>query len=114
MKFTPRVAVTLTFMAFGALMGSQIGAIPVLKAQSGTSSFVFGVLAGLATLATIIAMSLGGVVARRFDHRSVLLFILPIGFATLVYNLSAQSVVVFGLSFILLNYATGTTDLFMN
>jgi hypothetical protein len=114
MKITPRVALTLTFMAFGAFIGSQTGAIPVLKQQSGVDSFVFGIVAGFSTLAIIVAMSLGGIIARRFDHRSVLLFILPVAYAALAFNLSVQSIASFALSFILLSLCTGTNDLFMN
>ncbi|MBG1233610.1 MFS transporter [Aestuariivirga litoralis] len=114
MKITPRVAVTLTFIAFGAMMGAQLGAIPVLKAQSGTDSFWFGVLTSVGTAANIVAMSLGGQIAKRFDNRSVMLFIMPVIFAALVYSLMVQSVFAFGLSFILLMTSIGALDLFMN
>lgn len=114
MKITPRLAVTLTFIAFGAVMGSQTGAIPVLKQQTGADAFVFGILASCGTLANIVAMSLGGAIARRFDNRSVLLFILPVDFAALVYALTVNSIFAFGLSFAFINFAIGCTDLFMN
>ncbi len=114
MKVTPRTAITLTFIAFGAIVGSQVGTIPVVKAQSGADSFIFGILASLGTLGTIFAMSLGGWVNRRFDHRSVLLFIMPLAFVAFVYGLTAHSIFAFGLSFVALNLCTGTMDLFMN
>jgi len=114
MKITPRVAVTLTFIAFGAVMGSQTGAIPVLKQQTGADAFVFGILASCGTLANIVAMSLGGVIAKRFDNRNVLLFILPVDFAALVYALMVNSIFSFGLSFAFINFTIGCTDLFMN
>ena len=114
MKITPRVAVTLTFMAFGAVMGSQIGAFPVLKQQTGADAFIFGLLASFGTLANIAAMSLGGAIAKRFDHRSVLLFILPVDFAALAYALTVNTIFAFGLSFVFINFAIGCTDLFMN
>ena len=114
MNVTPRTAITLTFIAFGAMVGAQVGAIPVLKIQSGTDSFVFGLLASLGTVATIAAMSLGGQVNKRFDHRSVLLFIMPLTFVALVYSLSVHSVLAFAISFLLLSLCTGTMDLFMN
>jgi predicted MFS family arabinose efflux permease len=114
MNITPRTAITLTFIAFGAMVGSQVGAIPVLKAQSGTDALVFGFLASLGTVATILAMSLGGKVNKRFDHRSVLLFIMPLTFVALVYSLTVHSVLAFALSFLLLSLCTGTMDLFMN
>ena len=114
MNITPRTAITLTFIAFGAMIGSQVGAIPALKAQSGTDSFVFGLLAALGTMATIGAMSLAGQINKRFDHRSVLLFIMPITFVAMVYSLTVHSVLAFGLAFLLLSICTGTMDLFMN
>ena len=114
MKISPRTAITLTFIAFGAMVGSQVGTIPVIKAQSGVDSWVFGVIASLGTIGTILAMSLGGWVNRRFDHRSVLLFIMPLAFAAFTYGLTAHSAFVFGLSFIALSLCTGTMDLFMN
>ena len=95
-------------------MGSQVGTIPVIKEQSGADAFVFGVIASLGTLATIIAMSLAGRVNRHFDHRSVLLFIMPLGFVAMVYGLTAHSIFAFGLSLVALSFCTGTMDLFMN
>ena len=114
MKVRPRTAITLTFIAFGAIVGSQIGAIPVIKGQSGADSFIFGILASLGTLASIFAMSLGGWVNRHFDHRSVLLFITPVAFVAFAYGLTAHSIFAFGLSFVALSLCTGTMDLFMN
>ena len=114
MKVTPRAAITLTFIAFGAIVGSQVGTIPVIKAQSGADAFVFGILASLGTLGTILAMSLGGWVNRHFDHRSVLLFIMPLTFVAFAYGLTVHSIFAFGLSFVALSLCTGTMDLFMN
>jgi len=114
MKISPRTAITLTFIAFGAMVGSQVGTIPVIKAQSGVDAWVFGIIASLGTVGTILAMSLGGWVNRRFDHRSVLLFIMPLAFVAFTYGLTAHSAFVFGLSFIALSLCTGTMDLFMN
>jgi MFS family permease len=112
--FTPRTAITLTFIAFGMAVGAQVGCIPVLRAQSGVDSFTFGILAGLCTGANIVALALGGLISRRFDHRSVILFILPLCFVTLVASLLSHSVLLFGLTFIAFNYCLGTLDLFMN
>lgn len=114
MRFTPRAAITLTFIAFGAMVGAQIGAIPVLKANAGVNAIEFGILAGLCTAANILALALGGWVNRHFDHRSVILFILPVAFVTLVASLLVNSVLTFGLTFVLFNYCLGTLDIFMN
>lgn len=114
MTFSPRTAITLTFVAFGILVGAQVGAIPVLKAQSGVDAFTFGILTGLCTAANIAALALGGYIARWFDHRSVILFILPIAFVTLVASLMVNSAWTFGATFIAFNFCLGTLDLFMN
>ncbi|MEP6828405.1 MAG: MFS transporter [Aestuariivirga sp.] len=114
MKITPRLAVTLTFVAFGVIVGSQVGTIPVIKAQTGADAWIFGIIAALGTVGTIFSMSLGGWVNRHFDHRAVLLFIMPLAYVTFVSGLIVQSVFTFGLSFVALSLCTGTMDLFMN
>ena len=114
MKITPRGAVTLTFIAFGVVAGLQIGAIPVLKDQSGMDKFAFGIVSGIATAANILAMSLGGWVNRRFDHRGVLLAFLPISLLLLALSLTSHSIIAYCLSFCLFNFCLGTLDLFMN
>jgi MFS family permease len=112
--FTPRQAVTFTFIAFGALVGSNIGAIPVLRDQSGISVFAFGMLAALGTLVNVGMMGLGGPINRRYGHRTVLLFILPCSFAGLIFSQSVHSVLSFALAMIVINLALGVLDLFMN
>jgi predicted MFS family arabinose efflux permease len=114
MKITPRVAVTLTFLAFGMMLGGQIGAFPALREQTGINAFEFGALSMLAAVANIGAMSLGGVINRYFDHRSMLLFILPLTFAFLAVSLTPTSLWFFAITWTLLNAAAGTMDLFMN
>lgn len=114
MIVSPRTAITLTFIAFGVVVGSQVGAIPVLKDQSGMDKLTFGIVSGLATVFNILALAIGGWVNRRFDHRGVLLFILPLGFAALVLSLMSHSVLAYGLTFMVFNFCIGTTDLFMN
>ena len=114
MNVTPRTAITLTFIAFGVIMGSHVGAIPTLKVQAGLDSFLFGALATLATLSNIIAMSLGGTINKRFDHRTMLLLILPANLVGLTLVLSAQSIWICAITWIVFNFCGGTMDLFMN
>ncbi|MDE2446258.1 MAG: hypothetical protein KGO94_08765 [Alphaproteobacteria bacterium] len=114
MTITPRFAITLTFLAFGMMMGGQIGAFPALRQQAGISALEFGVLSMLAAVSNIAAMSLGGVINKYFDHRSMLLFILPLSLALLAVSLTPTSIWFFGLSWTILNIAAGTMDLFMN
>ena len=114
MKITPRLAVTITFIAFGVVVGSQVGAIPVLKDQSHMDKLTFGFVSGIATAANILAMSLGGWVNRRFDHRGVLLTILPATLVVLFLSLTSHSALAYCLTFCLFNFCVGTMDLFMN
>ena len=114
MKISPRLAITLTFIAFGVMVGSQVGSIPVLKDQSNIDKLTFGILSGVATAANILAMGLGGWVNRHFDHRGVLLFILPSACGVLALSLSSHSVLAYGLTFFIFNFCLGTLDLFMN
>jgi predicted MFS family arabinose efflux permease len=112
--FTPRAAITLTFIAFGVMVGAQIGAIPVLKAQAGVDAFTFGILTGLGTAANILAMALGGWLNRHFDHRSMILFTLPVAFVALVASLLVHSPLTFGVTVVLFSLCLGTLDIFMN
>jgi hypothetical protein len=60
MKATPRLAVTLVFIAFGTMNGSLVGAIPVLREQTHIDTFMFGLITALGTGATIVGMSFAG------------------------------------------------------
>ena len=114
MKITPRLAITLYFIAFGVIMGGYVGAIPKLISQAGLNSFTFGALATLATAANIAGLSLGGFINKHFDHRSMLLFILPASLVGLTLALSAGSVWVCALTWMMFNFCGGAMDLFMN
>ena len=114
MKFSPRTAITLTYMCFGTCVGINIGALPELQARTGVTPYIFGFMAALGTLANIGMMSLGGTINKRFDHRTVLLFIIPLVFVSMVYTLTVTSVFAFALSFVIFNIMIGTLDLFMN
>ena len=114
MKISPRVAITLTYMCFGVCVGINIGALPALQERTGVTAYIFGFMAALGTLANICMMALGGTINKRFDHRTVLLFIIPLVFVSMLYTLTANSVFTFALSFIVFNVMLGTLDLFMN
>jgi MFS family permease len=111
---TPHRTILRVFGAFGAVVGIHVGSLPELVAQSQVSPFAFGVAGTIGMAANISAMSLGGRINRTMDHRSVLLLVIPaialaLGFALLVFNLWS-----FMMSFILLSFTLGMTDLFMN
>lgn len=104
----------LTFATFGAVVGIHVGALPVIVKNSDVSPYAFGVVGALGMLSNIIAMSLGGRINRHFDHRSVLLVILPLSFLAMSFTLVSQSLAMFALSVMLLSFSLGTMDLFMN
>ena len=114
MVLSQRGTILLTFAAFGAVVGSHVGAMPFLVKASGVTPFIFGIVGGIGMLSSIVAMSMGGVINRHYDHRTVLLTMLPLLLAGLVFGLLVGSVASFCLSFIILSALLGTTDLFMN
>ena len=114
MKISPRLAIALTYMCFGVCVGVNIGALPELQTRTGVTAYIFGYMAALGTLANIAMMTLGGTINRRFDHRTVLLFIMPLVFVSMTYTLTVTSVFTFAFSFIVFNLMLGTLDLFMN
>lgn len=74
---TPRAAILLVFAAFGAVVGSHIGALPVILKTAAVSNEFFGISQSFAMLAVLSAMAAGGYASRYFDHRSVILFMIP-------------------------------------
>ena len=114
MIVSQRNTILLTFAAFGAVVGSHVGAMPFLVKASDITPFMFGIVGGIGMLSNICAMSLGGMINRHFDHRSVLLAMLPMLSAGLLFGLLVGSVATFCFSFIILSAILGTTDLFMN
>jgi MFS family permease len=106
--------ILLTFAAFGSVVGTHVGSLPVLVTSSSISPMAFGIAGGIGMIANILAMSLGGRINRMADHRSVLLVTIPAIAAALAFALLVGSVWSFMLSFILLSFTLGMTDLFMN
>lgn len=104
----------ITFSAYGISAGIYLGALPFIVKHAGVSPLAFGIIGACAMLSNILAMGLGGVINRRFDHRSVLLVIFPFWCVALLYGLLAGSLWSFAISFLLISFAQGITDLFMN
>jgi hypothetical protein len=104
----------LTFAAFGCIVGTHVGSLPVLVQQAGVSPWHFGVAGSLGMLANIMALAMGGVVNRFASHRTVILVALPTSGVALLYALTVTSVSAFLLSFLVLSALLGTIDLFMN
>lgn len=108
------LAMLLTFAAFGSVVGTHVGSLPVLVQQAGVSPWYFGLAGSLGMLANILSLSLGGIVNRFASHRAVLLVALPLVTLALLYALTVASVAAFLLSFLLQSAVLGAIDLFMN
>jgi MFS family permease len=113
-RLTPHATILLIFTCFGANIGTHVGAMPVLIANSGISPSAYGAVAGIGMLVNIACMMLGGILSHHTSHRSVLLIALPLQFLAIAYALLVNSVTSFALSFIFTSLAFGTIDLFMN
>ncbi len=114
MKISERGAILLTFAGFGAMVGTNVGAFPVIIKNAGLSLWLFGLIGAVGMLANIAMMAIGGFINRHADHRTVLLWILPISFCALVFAQLAFSPLSFVLSAIFFSMSLGTMDLFMN
>jgi nitrate/nitrite transporter NarK len=111
---TPRAAIMLVFAAFGAVVGSHIGALPVILKTSGVSYEFFGHTQSFAMLAALIAMGIGGVVSRHYSHRTVMLAGLPAVLVVLVYALLVQTPATYLISNLALATLLSFVDLNMN
>jgi predicted MFS family arabinose efflux permease len=111
---SPRAANMLVFAGFGAVVGTFSGSIPVILRQSGMSSEMFGLALTGMSIATVTAMTLGGLVARYLSYRAILLLALPISGLILVLVMQAQSAAaLFGL-LVVYGAIIGLTDCIMN
>jgi MFS family permease len=104
----------VVFAAFGAAVGALAGSIPTIMREASISNSTMGLGLMVSTLMTVLAMTLGGVIAQRFNHRVVLLVTLPLFALCLAAYLMSQSVAWFYLAIIPMGFAFGSTDLFMN
>ena len=104
----------LTFAAFGAVVGSHIGALPVILKTSGVNPEFFGRTQAFAMVAALLAMGVGGVISKRFSHRVVMLAGLPAVLVSLVYALLVQTPATYLMSNLALASLLSFVDLNMN
>jgi MFS family permease len=114
MTISGRGTILLTFAAFGAMIGTNVGAFPVIIKNSDLSLWLFGLIGTIGMLSNIVLMAMGGFINRYADHRTVLLWILPLSFTALVFAQFAFSPLTFVVSAILISMCFGAMDLFMN
>lgn len=111
---SPRAATMLVFAAFGAIVGIFAGAIPVLMRQTGISSEQLGLALSGLTVSTVLVMSFGGVIARKFTHRALLLTCLPLICLTLTTIMTGTSAALFFTVMIIHGALLGIIDIIMN
>jgi predicted MFS family arabinose efflux permease len=111
---SPRGAVTVAFMAFGAIVGLWAGSIPAVMARAGISSFGLGIGLTAYTIAYVLAMYSGGTLARFASNRMIILTVAPLSAASAAALLTAATPVVFFVSLTIFGAVLGLLDLFMN
>ena len=111
---SPRAAIMLVFAAFGAGVGAWAGSIPHVTQAAGITNAQLGLGLTASTLCTIIVMSLGGRIGRRFSSRTMMLGLLPALALLTTALLMSTSVPVFFVVISLWGGVIGAIDLFMN
>jgi hypothetical protein len=111
---SPRAAIMLGFAAFGAAVGTWAGAIPSVTAASHIDNYALGVGLTASSLATIGAMSLGGIVGRYASNRTMLLAGLPVLAIVTMNLLLSASPTPFFLGLIVFGAIFGVLDIFIN
>jgi MFS family permease len=114
MLSSARATVILVFIAFGCVVGSHIGALPVIVKTANVDPEFFGLTQSFAMAAALVAMLVGGILSRYVNHRTVMLFALPLCLAALVYALSVGSPTTYLLSNLGLATTLSFLDLNMN
>jgi MFS family permease len=111
---SPRAANMLVFAAFGAVVGTFSGSIPVILRQTGISSELFGLTLTAMTVAAVIMMALGGPISRRFSYRMILLATLPLIGMALTLVMTTHSAALLIMLLIIKGGLIGLTDCIMN
>ena len=109
-----RRTLTAVFAAFGAAIGALAGSMPSVMRNAGLDGETFGLGLTLSTLMTVMAMSMGGRIARHASNRQVLLAVLPVFAVSLLAYLTSASPIWFFVAVPLMGACFGLTDLFMN
>jgi MFS family permease len=111
---TPRAALILVFMGFGAIVGCWAGAIPTVSRAAGIGHFELGVGLAISTFATVLVMSCGGLLGRLISYRSLILAALPLAAFATAALLSSSSPGIFVAGMILFGSCIGLLDIAMN
>lgn len=104
----------MVYVSFGVAIGALAGSMPSVMRNAGVSPETLGLGLTLSTCLTVLAMSLGGQLARIVSNRAVLLAVLPVFAVSLFAYLTSQSIAWFFLAILPMGACFGLTDLFMN
>ena len=111
---SPRFAITLVFGVFGVIAGFWTGTVPTVAKSVGLDGYWLGIAFTGLMLATVLAMTAGGFLARYLSSRRVLLTTIPVSAlaAVLVHCITVPWIFIAAL--LLYGFSLGLTDLFMN
>jgi MFS family permease len=111
---SPRAAVTVAFMAYGASAGLWAGAIPAVTRNAQIDSLAFGLGITFYGIAYVATMFWGGALARFATNRAIILASLPLIFAGQTFLLLSAAPGWFLAMLVIFGAFQGVLDLFMN
>lgn len=114
MTASPRIAITLVFMAFGVISGLWSGSVPTVARRVGLDAYQLGFAFTVLLIASVSAQTLAGRLARRMSSRQVLLVTVPAMAVFGIGILASSSVATFFTALVGYGVAQGMTDVFMN
>ncbi len=112
--FTPRLAVTLVFAAFGVIGGIWAGSVPAIVRRVGVGELELGVLFTLLMASNVTAMTLGGWLSRLVSNRSIMMATVPCMALSAVLVHASSSRLIFIPALLGFGLSQGMTDLAMN
>ena len=111
---SPRFAITAVFAAFGVIGGIWAGAVPNVTKMVGLDGYWLGLAFTGLMLSNVLAMTIGGFLARLVSSRRMLLITLPVmAFAAVLVH-SVSALWIFLPALFAFGFSQGLTDLFMN
>jgi MFS family permease len=111
---SPRTALILVFMGFGALGGCWAGAIPAVARAVSAGNIELGIGFSVSTAAGVALMGLGGRLARAFPSRPLIATALTLSALSMALLLLSGSPAAFLINITLAGASLGLLDVSMN
>ncbi|MGE3875476.1 MAG: MFS transporter [Parvibaculaceae bacterium] len=111
---SPRAAVTVAFIAYGASAGLWAGAVPAITRNAAIDSPALGLGITFYGIAYVAAMSWGGALARFATNRGIILASLPLIALSETFLLFSAAPAWFLVALVAFGAFQGVLDLFMN